>query len=136
MNRRISGRVHPAVVFVGVVTALAALVVGCGGDDRLPPAAFCDEFTAASEASDGTAGGIAAALAELADRAPTPELGDAVAEVAEVFSVYASVEAEGGDAAAALAELAADPSVAESVTTFADFLGDECGIALEVPVDG
>lgn len=123
-------------VFVAVATALAATVAGCGSDDRLSPAAFCDEFTAASEASDGTAGGIAATLADLADQAPTPELGDAVAEVAEVFSVYARVEAEGGDAAAELAELAADPSVAESVTTFADFLGDECGIALEVPVDG
>lgn len=119
-----------------VAVVLAASVVGCGGDDRLTPDAFCDEFTTASAASDGTAGGIAATLAGLAGRAPTPELGDAVAEVAGVFERYAAVEAEGGDAAAELAELAADPSVAESVTTFADFLGDECGIALELPVDG
>lgn len=115
--------------------ALAVSVVGCGGDERLSPEAFCDEFTAASASSDGTAGGIATTLADLAERAPTPELGTAVAEVAEVFARYARVEAEGGDAAAELAELAADPSVAESVTTFADFLGDECGIALELPVD-
>lgn len=121
---------------VGALVVLVGTVVACGGDERLTPDAFCDEFTAASGASDGTAGGIAATLADLAQRAPTPELGDAVAEVAEVFTVYARVEADGGDAAAELAELAADPSVAESVTTFADFLGDECGIALEVPVDG
>lgn len=125
-----------AAAVVTVMAASAFLAAGCSSEERLSPEAFCDEFVAIGPAAQGSADAIATGLEELAPRAPTPELGDAVSQVARVFVAYAEVEREGGDAGMELARLGEDPEVVDDVTTFGDFLTDECGLELELAPPG
>lgn len=126
----------PAAVLV-LATAAVLFVIGCSSEERLSPGAFCDEFVAIGPSAQGSADAIASGLEALAPRAPTPELGEAVSQVARVFVAYARVEREGGDAGMELARLGEDPEVVEDVATFGDFLTEECGLELDLapPVD-
>ena len=126
-------RVGAAVVCTLTVLAAAGSLAACSGEERLSPDAFCDEFVAIDSSAGGSGEGIASALEALAPRAPTAELGDAVSVVAEVFAAFGRVANEGGDAGAELARLGEDPAVVEAVTTFGDFLTEECGLDLGLP---
>lgn len=119
-----------------MAVAATAALAGCGGEERLSPEAFCDEFVAIGPSAQGSPEAISSELEALAPRAPTPELSAAVTGFSEIFVLYARADREGGDAVQELAALAEDPGVTESLTTFADFLTEECGLELNLPTAG
>lgn len=120
----------------GLAAMILLVAVGCGGDGRLSPSAFCDRIEALNPGGPtdpGAADALASGFTELAPQAPTPELGDAVAELATLFGVFAEAEREGGDAIAEFLEYGQDPSMIAAAETFEEFLVEECGVELGVP---
>lgn len=118
------------------VTLIAtASLFACGGDDESSSAdsavsieEFCakiDDLESAVEPDDMAS--AVAALSDLVDSSPTPEIRDALETLIPVITKMADIDENDPDAIGELMGLMMDPDVMEAGTVLETFGAEQCG---------
>lgn len=112
----------------------SASLFGCGGDDS--PSAdsgvsieeFCNKIDALESAvePDDMASAVAA-LSDLVDSSPTPDVRDALETLIPVIAKMADIDENDPDAIGELMGLMMDPDVMEAGTVLETFGAEQCG---------
>ncbi len=122
-------------VTTSVTLIAASSLFACGGDDDSSSAdsvvsieEFCAKVDALESAvePDDMASAVAA-LSDLVDSSPTPEIRDALETLIPVITKMADIDENDPDAIGELMGLMMDPDVMEAGTVLENFGAEQCG---------